>query len=61
MTPGKMGHIAESVLQQLKTSAVNKSVQDARKVFYAAIALEGSYRLRVKYANEFQKAAKKSK
>lgn len=55
------GPIAESVSQQLKGLAVNKSVQDRRAVFYGIIPLEDSYRLRIKYAKEFRKAAKKSK
>jgi hypothetical protein len=54
------GHIAESVSQQLKGLAVNKSVEDRRTVFYGTIALEDSYRLRMRYANDFQKAAKKA-
>jgi hypothetical protein len=53
------GPIAESVSQQLKGLAVNKSVQDRRTVFYGTIPLEDSYRLRIKYAKEFNKAAKK--
>jgi hypothetical protein len=55
------GAIAESVTQQLKALAVNKSVQDRRPVFYGIIALEDSYRLRIKYSKEFAKAAKKIK
>jgi hypothetical protein len=55
------GPIAESVSQQLKGLAVNKSVQDRRTIFYGTIPLEDSYRLRIKYAREFQNAAKKSK
>jgi hypothetical protein len=53
------GPIAESVSQQLKGLAVNKSVQDRRTVFYGTIPLEDSYRLRIRYPKEFQKAAKK--
>lgn len=55
------GPIAETVSQQLKGLAVNKSVQDRRTVFYGTIPLEDSYRLRIKYAKEFEKAVKKSK
>jgi hypothetical protein len=55
------GPIAEAVSQQLKGLAVNKSVQDRRTVFYGTIPLEDSYRLRIKYAKEFEKAARKSK
>jgi hypothetical protein len=55
------GPIAESVSQQLRGLAVNKSVEDRRPVFYGTIALEDSYRLRLKYPKEFAKAAKKSK
>jgi len=55
------GPIAESVSQQLKGLAVNKSVEDRRTVFYGIIALEDSYRLRLKYPKEFAKAAKKAK
>jgi len=55
------GPIAESVSQQLKGLAVNKSVQDRRTVFYGTISLEDSYRLRIKYAESFQKATKKTK
>jgi hypothetical protein len=54
------GQIAESVSQQLKGLAVNKSVEDRRPVFYGMIGLEDSYRLRFKYPNEFAKAAKKA-
>ena len=53
------GPIAESVSQQLKGLAVNKSLQDRRTVFYGTIPLEDSYRLRIKYAKDFNKAAKK--
>jgi hypothetical protein len=55
------GRIAESVCQQLKRMAVNKSVEDRRPVFYGTIALEDSYRLRMRYASEYQKAANKAK
>lgn len=55
------GQIGESVSQQLKGLAVNKSVQDQRAVFYGIIALEDSYRLRIKYPKEFKKASKKAK
>jgi hypothetical protein len=54
------GPIPESVSQQLRGLAVNKSVQDRRTVFYGTIPLEDSYRLRIKYPKEFQKAAKKA-
>ncbi|HEV1996473.1 MAG TPA: hypothetical protein VGR03_19225 [Candidatus Acidoferrum sp.] len=54
------GPMAESIQQQLKGLAVNKSVQDHRTVFYGTIALEDSYRLRMRYAKEFKKAANKS-
>ncbi|MGH9684998.1 MAG: hypothetical protein ACRD4S_15465 [Candidatus Acidiferrales bacterium] len=50
------GQIAQSVSEQMKAQAVNKSVQDRRTVFYSVIALEDSYRLRVKYAKQFEKA-----
>jgi len=53
------GQIAQSVTEQMKGLAVNKSVEDRRTVFYGAIALEDSYRLRIRYPNEFKKAAKK--
>jgi len=53
------GEVAETVSQQLKALAVNKSVEDRRTVFYGVIALEDSYRLRLKYPKEFTKAAKK--
>lgn len=53
------GPIAESVSQQLRGLAVNKSVQDRRTVFYGTIALEDSLRLRIKYAKDFAKAANK--
>lgn len=53
------GQIAETVVQQLKALAVNKSVEDRRPVFYGIIALEDSYRLRVRYKKEFAKAAAK--
>lgn len=52
------GPIAESVSQQLKALAVNKSIQDQRTVFYGTIALEDSYRLRIRYASAFQEASK---
>jgi hypothetical protein len=55
------GRIAESVSQQLKGLAVNKSLEDGRTVFYGTIALEDSYRLRLKYPKEFAKAAADSK
>jgi hypothetical protein len=55
------GAIAQSVPEQMKALAVNKSVQDRRVVFYGVIALEDSYRLRIKYANEFKKAEEKLK
>jgi hypothetical protein len=55
------GTIAETVSQQLKGLAVNKSVEDRRTVFYGVVALEDSYRLRLKYPKEFAKAAKKMK
>jgi hypothetical protein len=50
------GQIAQSVPEQMKAQAVNKSVQDRRTVFYGVIALEDSYRLRTKYAKDFKKA-----
>ncbi|HWZ99599.1 MAG TPA: hypothetical protein VN025_17710 [Candidatus Dormibacteraeota bacterium] len=52
------GAIAESVVQQLKGLAINKSVEDRRPSFYGVIALEDSYRLRAKYRKQFAKAAK---
>jgi hypothetical protein len=52
------GQIAQSVIDQLKGMAVNKSVQDRRTVFYGVLALEDSYRLRIRYAKEFKAAAK---
>jgi hypothetical protein len=52
------GPIAQSVTEQLKGLAVNKSVQDRRTVFYGVIALEDSYRLRIRYFKEFKSAAK---
>jgi hypothetical protein len=55
------GPIAQSVPEQLKGMAVNKSVQDRRVVFYGIIGLEDSYRLRLKYAEDFKKAMKKPK
>jgi hypothetical protein len=55
------GPIAESVSQQLKGLAVNKSVEDQRPVFYGTIALEDSYRLRLRYPKEFGKAGNKAK
>jgi len=55
------GPIGEPVSQQLKGLAVNKSVEDRRIVFYGIIALEDSYRLRLKYPKEFEKAARKLK
>jgi hypothetical protein len=55
------GQIAESVSQQLKGLAVNKSVEDGRTVFYGVIDLEDSFRLRLKYSQEFAKAWKKHK
>jgi hypothetical protein len=53
------GEISESVVQQVRKLAVAKSVEDHRTVFYGVIALEDSYRLRMKYKTEFAKAAKK--
>src|SRR6267378_1185727 len=55
------GAIAQSVPEQMKALAVNKSVQDRRVVFYGVMALEDSYRLRIKFAKEFNKAAEKLK
>jgi hypothetical protein len=55
------GDIADSVSQQLKGLAVNKSVEDRRTVFYGTIGLEDSYRLRLKYPKEFKKAMDKFK
>lgn len=55
------GQIAETVTQQLKGLAVNKSVEDNRLVFYGVIGLEDSYRLRVKYPKEFARAFKRKK
>src|SRR5689334_13303637 len=54
------GQIAESVSQQLKALAVNKSVEDRRIVFYGTIPLEDSYRLRTKYASAFKMALKRT-
>jgi hypothetical protein len=53
------GEISESVIQQLRKMAVAKSVEDRRTVFYGVIALEDSYRLRLKYRAAFVKATKK--
>jgi hypothetical protein len=50
------GQIAQSVPEQMKALAVTKSVQDRRTVFYGVIALEDSYRLRLRYPKEFAKA-----
>jgi hypothetical protein len=55
------GPVAQSVLEQLKAMAVNKSVQDRRVVFYGIIDLEDSYRLRLKYDKDFKKAMNKLK
>lgn len=56
------GSIDERVSQQMKALAVNKSVEYRSAIFYGIIPLEDSYRLRIKYPEQFQKAvAKKSK
>jgi hypothetical protein len=54
------GTIAQSVPEQLKKMAVDKSVSDRRTVFYGVIALEDSYRLRLKYKKQFKKAFKQA-
>jgi hypothetical protein len=51
------GEISELVVQQLRKLAVAKSVEDRRTVFYGVIALEDSYRLRMKYKSAFVKAS----
>ena|ERR1700735_3039613 len=53
------GEISETVVQQLRKLALAKSVEDRRTVFYGVIALEDSYRLRIKYKNDFLNAARK--
>ena len=47
------GEIAESVLSQMQKLAIAKSVSENDKIFYGVIALEDSYRLRLKYAKSF--------
>lgn len=55
------GEVRETVGQQLRKLAIAKSVEDRRTAFYGVIALEDSYRLRMKYKKDFLRAAKKQK
>ncbi|MBZ5567824.1 MAG: hypothetical protein LAN64_08230 [Acidobacteriia bacterium] len=48
------GEIAESVLTQMQKLAIANSVSGKQRIFYGAIALEDSYRLRLKYRNQFR-------
>jgi hypothetical protein len=50
------GEIAESVLAQMQRLAIAKSVSENQRIFYGVIALEDSYRLRIRYHTKFQAA-----
>jgi hypothetical protein len=47
------GEIAESVVEQMQRLAVSKSIEESEQIFYGVIALEDSYRLRLKYKAQF--------
>jgi hypothetical protein len=47
------GEIAESVVEQMQKLAVSKSIEESQQIFYGVIALEDSYRLRLKYKTQF--------
>lgn len=55
------GRIAESVSQQLRALAINKSVETRQTILYGTVALEDSYRLRLRYGAEFAKAMSEAK
>jgi hypothetical protein len=48
------GEIGEAVLAQMQKLAIAKSVSENQRIFYGVIALEDSYRLRLKYASKFR-------
>ena len=47
------GEIAESVVTQMQKIAIAESVSRGQRIYYGVIALEDSYRLRVKYSKKF--------
>ena len=52
------GEIAESVIDEMRAMAVNKSAENRKHIYYGVIGLEDSHRLRAKYPDAFAKAAK---
>lgn len=48
------GEISESVFAQMRKLAMAKSASENQRIFYGAIALEDSYRLRLKYSSKFK-------
>ena len=47
------GQIAESVLEQMRRLAAEKSMAERQRIYYGTIGLEDSYRLRLMYATQF--------